>query len=43
VAIDPERKPHHVSTSDRPMLAEAVRIVNLAQVRSRLAVDGIHE
>ncbi len=39
----PEGETHGVAADDRAVLAEAVGIVDLAQVRPRLAVDGVHE
>ena len=40
---DAESEPHRVAAGDRAVLAHAIRILDLAQVRPRLAVDRIHE
>ena len=43
MAADAEGESHGVAAGDRAMLAQAVRIVDLAQMRARLAMHGIHE
>ena len=43
MAFDAKGEAHGVAAGDRAVLAEAVRVFDLAQVRSRLAVDGVHE
>ncbi len=43
VTTHPKGKTHGITADDRTVLAEAVRILDLAQMRPRLAVDGVHE
>ena len=43
VTFDPEGEAERVAAGDRAVLAEAVGVFDFAEVRSRLAVDGVHE
>jgi hypothetical protein len=43
MAFDPECKPDSVAAGQRTMLTEPVGVFNLSEVRSRPAVDSVHE